>query len=136
MKLNNMEPQTPQLIPRTTIDVKNLRSMFESVSTVPIGFANSVFQQLKIVSIPAQNVNAQATIAGVDEVVLTQYVGGPSADDTFWPHNVTGTAITSTSTGAMPTPLVSGKSSRSISNVRTVSACMERPPCNSVSPRS
>lgn len=81
-------------------DLKHVGSMVEVVDDAPTHFAPEVFAQLKIVNIPAEDTGGRATIGLVDEV----YIDG----DSLWPHNVTGTPITSTSTGAMPTPLVSG----------------------------
>ena len=88
--------------------ITDIFGSLQTISVVPTHTPKKLWDQVKILIPPAWVVVGRSTIGLVDEVFFYESNGGPFATDVFFPYNVTGQAITSTSTGNMPTPLVSG----------------------------
>ncbi len=90
-------------------DIKNIYGFIKTVSAAPTHVPKKIEEQVKILGAPATSVTGQATVGLVDEVYLRDlpFLGG-YITDASWPYNVTGQAITSSSTVSMPPPLVSG----------------------------
>lgn len=83
-------------------DIKNIVGRIGTIKSVPTYIPLKFFEQIKILIPPSADTDARAAAtANPNEVVLNSL-------DVTWPYNITGQAITSTSTGAMPPPLVSG----------------------------
>ena len=81
------------------VDLKQIRGVVKTITTIPTYIPNTLEQQIKILRAPATSTGGRAGVV-LDQAIIN--------NDATFIYNTTGQAITSTSTGAMPAPLVSG----------------------------
>lgn len=81
--------------------MRDIAGRIDTITAVPVYDPKILKEQVKILKPPSNSTIAHAAGAIVDHVYLDY-------GDDLWPYNITGQAITSNSTGAMPPPLSAG----------------------------